>query len=52
MDDKKLALAACSGMSPYGLVARIACSDIGEVQIKPYPYACLPQRQTEKVSEI
>lgn len=30
MDDKKLSLAACSGMSPYGLVARAACSDTGE----------------------
>jgi uncharacterized metal-binding protein len=30
MDDEKFALAACSGMSPYGLVARVACSDINE----------------------
>ena len=30
MDKKTLALAACSGMSPYGLVARAACSDTVE----------------------
>jgi uncharacterized metal-binding protein len=30
MDEKKLALAACSGMSPYGLVTRAACSDTVE----------------------
>ena len=24
---KKIALAACSGMSPYGLITRVACSD-------------------------
>jgi len=27
-EDKKLALAACSGMSPNGLITRIACSDM------------------------
>lgn len=30
MDEKKLALAACSGMSPHGLVTRAACSDTVE----------------------
>ncbi len=27
-DQKKIALAACSGMSPYGLVARVTLTDI------------------------
>jgi len=27
MDDKKIAISPCTGMSPYGLVARVACSD-------------------------
>lgn len=26
-EDKKIALAACSGMSPYGLVARVTSTD-------------------------
>ncbi|AUB54975.1 putative zinc-binding protein [Methanobacterium subterraneum] len=29
-DKKKIALAACSGMSPYGLVARVASADTVE----------------------
>lgn len=27
MEEKKIAVAPCTGMSPYGLVARAACSD-------------------------
>lgn len=30
MKEKKLALAPCSGMSPYGLITRVACSDTVE----------------------
>ena len=29
--ENKLALAACSGMSSYGLITRVACSDMVEV---------------------
>ena len=29
-EEKKLALASCSGMSPYGLITRVACSDAVE----------------------
>jgi uncharacterized metal-binding protein len=28
MEKKKYALAPCSGMSPYGLITRAACSDV------------------------
>ncbi|MGZ7048732.1 MAG: putative zinc-binding protein [Methanobacterium sp.] len=28
MVDKKIAISSCTGMSPYGLVGRAACSDI------------------------
>ncbi len=28
--EKKLALAPCSGLSPYGLITRVACSDMVE----------------------
>lgn len=27
MEEKKIAISPCTGMSPYGLVARAACSD-------------------------
>jgi uncharacterized metal-binding protein len=27
MEEKKIAISSCTGMSPYGLVARAACSD-------------------------
>lgn len=30
MKEGKLALASCSGMSPHGLITRVACSDIVE----------------------
>jgi uncharacterized metal-binding protein len=30
MNERKLALAPCSGMSPHGLVTRVACSDTVE----------------------
>jgi uncharacterized metal-binding protein len=28
MGEKKIAISPCTGMSPYGLVARVACSDM------------------------
>ena len=34
----KIALAACSGMSPYGLISRVTSSDIVPKPIIPYHY--------------
>lgn len=30
MENDKIALSPCTGLSPYGLVSRVSCTDVGE----------------------
>jgi hypothetical protein len=52
MGKNKVSLSSCSGMSPYGLVSRLACADTVYESENVFPSASQLHPLIEQVSQI